>query len=60
MYCHVRKLIRLPDSVVPAARDMPDFAEMTPVKATFGRIGAAMMTAAGRQLRNCELRMTRV
>jgi len=34
-------------SVVHTARDMPDFAEMTPAKATFGVIGAAMMISEG-------------
>jgi hypothetical protein len=34
-------------SVVRTARDMPDFGEMTPAKATFGLIGAAMMISEG-------------
>lgn len=34
-------------SVVHTARDMPDFGEMTPAKATFGVIGAAMMISEG-------------
>lgn len=34
-------------SVVHTARDMPDFGEMTPAKATFGLIGAAMMISEG-------------
>ena len=34
-------------SVVRTARDMPDFGEMTPAKATFGLIGAAVMISEG-------------
>ena len=34
-------------SVAHTARDMPDFGEMTPAKATFGLIGAAMMISEG-------------
>jgi hypothetical protein len=34
-------------SVVRTARDMPDFGEMTPAKATFGMIGAAFMVSEG-------------
>lgn len=34
-------------SVVRTARDMPDFGEMTPAKATFGMIGAALMISEG-------------
>jgi hypothetical protein len=34
-------------NVVHTARDMPDFGEMTPAKATLGLIGAAMMVSEG-------------
>lgn len=34
-------------SVAHTARDMPDFGEMTPAKATFGLIGAALMISEG-------------
>ena len=34
-------------SVVRTARDMPDFGEMTPTKATLGLIGAALIISEG-------------
>lgn len=34
-------------SVARTARDMPDFGEMTPAKATFGLVGAAFMISEG-------------